>query len=237
MNWNDGSESHNVISRLRGEKKASTRAFQIAVLEILDGALRELAAGRMPGGDWSVQGFGMLRLYIKKIGRLHVWDTALRYPAVSMIHNHSWDLRSHVVSGVVQNTRYLVFENEEGARKYWGEKASIFKLEPFYKHTMITGYNCEVVVPQSTVFLHGYRPELFRAGEHYTQAASEIHRTDASDGTITLMERNEDVNGQADIFWPEGEEWGTARPRRATRDDLFPTLTLAAGKLESEIQS
>ena len=55
---------------------------------------------------WSVQGFGMLRLYIRKVGRLHIWDNELRYPGVSVIHNHSWDLESTIIVGAIRNTRY-----------------------------------------------------------------------------------------------------------------------------------
>jgi hypothetical protein len=169
--------------------------LRLAVTAILDNATAY---------EWSVQGFGMLRLYIRDIGRLHIWDSSLRYPDVSMVHNHSWDLRSTVVSGRLVNTRF------------WQHKAGA----PHQGKRLITGYQTRDVQDLGVVLLRAQTPEIYIPGDVYHQRASEIHRTDAEDGTITLMERKEDEQGQADVYWHAGTEWGTAKPRPATRDEI-----------------
>jgi len=179
--------------------------LQLAVLAILDNATNY---------EWSVQGFGVLRLYIRRVGRLHVWDSALRYPNVSMIHNHSWDLRSDVVFGHLQNTRY----NETS----WLPGMS--NPEPFCKQRLVTGYKTHMVSPVEHVELSHYPVEIYLPGDVYQQRAHEIHCTNAADGTVTLMARNEDENGQADVYWPRSGTWGTAKPRPATREEIEATV-------------
>ena len=55
---------------------------------------------------WSLQGFGMLRLYLTKEIRLHVWDTAYQVPNVSLLHDHPWDFTSVVIAGCMENRLY-----------------------------------------------------------------------------------------------------------------------------------
>ncbi len=83
--------------------------------------------------------------------------------------------------------------------------------------------------------LSPFTPEHYRAGQAYAQAANEVHRTDAQDGTITLMERPLDQDGHADVFWPVGEEWGNAKPRPATLAELQQVVPAAITNLEYEI--
>jgi hypothetical protein len=182
-------------------------ALRLAVIQILDHALDY---------EWSVQGFGMLRLYIRKIGRLHIWDDHLRYPNVSMIHNHSWDLRSTVVCGALANARYS--RDDVIGR-------------PYKTHRMITGYNCVTVSPVVDVRLLDHPIERYQPGDDYAQRAHEIHETLAKNGTVTIMQRNEDDNGQADIFWPADCTWGTAKPRAATQAEIQSTVERALGLL------
>lgn len=193
---------------------SNVRPLQLAVYQILATALTQVMTGTLPKG-WSVQGMGMLRLYIADIGRLHIWDSQLRYPGVSMIHNHSWDLRSTVVAGCLVNTIY----SEEPVG------------EEFLRRRLVTGYNCEFVEPAVPVHLVQWSRRAYLAGEVYAQNASEIHRTDAEDSTITIMERREDVNGEADVFWPAGTEWGTAKPRPATMAEIAQVTARAIENL------
>ena len=164
--------------------------------------------------EWSVQGFGMLRLYIRKIGRLHIWDSALRYPNVTMIHNHSWDLVSTVVCGRLVNTRYRISEkNEEGVS--------------FNQQQLITGYQTRMTTPVQTVPLSVRAEEVYTSGQVYSQYANEIHRTDAINGTVTLMERIDDEEGRAEVYWPSNTEWGTAKPRLASLEEVKTTVAKA----------
>lgn len=188
------------------------RALQIAVLGILD---------RADGYEWSVQGMGMLRLYIQKVGRLHIWDSRLRYPGVSMIHNHSWDLRSTIVSGTLLNTRYEIFPAGPPTH---------------FRRRLLTGYHCEFVASREQLCLIEAGPrERYYPGDCYHQRADVVHMTDAVDGCVTLMERREDVDGHADVFWKIGEEWGNARPRPATLDEVHMVTNHARQMLEDSL--
>lgn len=205
----------------------STRALQLAVIQILDAAVGQIEHGQPLYGDWSVQGFGVLRLYIRRIGRLHIWDSQLRYPGVSMIHNHSWDLRSTVVFGELRNTKFLELPADDlrsGSEAYW-------------KHRLLTGYKARVINGSEQVRLHKYPGKVYQPGEQYVQAADEIHLTETLDGTVTLMERNEDTNGEADVYWRVGERWGDATPRRATLDEVRSTILRALRWLEPANQT
>lgn len=189
----------------------NVKPLQLAILAILDKADQY---------QWSVQGFGMLRLYIRDIGRLHIWDDALRYPGVSMIHNHSWDLRSTIVCGEVVNHIYTREELCGFAYK---------------THRMITGYDCVTVTPEVDCRLLPEKAWSYGAGDVYKQTAHVIHETQAQNGTVTLMERHEDANGEADIFWPVGFEWGTARPKAATSEEVERTVARALQVLTASL--
>lgn len=197
----------------------NVRPLQLAILRLFDSALEcigsALPEDKIPIGDWSVQGFGMMRLYIRKVGRLHIWDSALRYPGVSMVHNHSWDLRSTVISGVLLN------------RRWEDADLNLSRGEPWKRRRIVTGYNCHFVEEISDVNLYERPHQYFFPGSVYSQAAAEIHMTDAEDGSITLMERNDNENGEADLFWRVGEEWGTAKPRPVTKEEVFDTIQRA----------
>lgn len=189
------------------------RALQLAVLQILD-------TSAIHPYYWSIQGMGMLRLYIRNLGRLHIWDSRLRYPGVSMVHNHSWDLKSTVVAGRIVNTKYIP-----------GPLGNAW-----HQRRLVTGYDCHFVEQDTVVSLHQGVDEVYLPGEEYVQQAHEIHRTDAEDVTITLMERREDVQGQADVFWRVGQTWGTAQPREATKEEIHRTCVRAIASLEWELQ-
>lgn len=208
------------IDRLEEIKKIAEDAIpkptplQVLTLAILDNQLAY---------QWSVQGFGVLRLYIRDVGRLHIWDSALRYPGVSMIHNHSWDLRSTIIFGCLVNTRYTTIPPEGYVP--WP------RPERYEGKRLITGYQTRDVVKLEPVTLYPDVVETFRSGDEYAQKAHEIHRTDAFDGTVTLMLRKEDENGQADVYWPAGTEWGTAKPRPATLEEIKSTVERALASI------
>jgi hypothetical protein len=201
--------------------RQNVKALQLAVLHILDTAVGQIDHGDPLYGDWSVQGFGVLRLYIRKIGRLHVWDSALRYRNVSLVHNHSWDLRSTVVCGRLVNTRFEETESEIG--------------HPYHGRRLVTGYQSQFVDSEFITTLLNQPRETYSAGDVYKQSAHEIHRTDPDDGTISLMERNEDVNGEANVYWQYGTTWGNAKPRRATLEEVRATSLRAVAVLEKEL--
>lgn len=198
-------------------------SLQYTILAILDDAKRH------EQHQWSIQGFGMLRLYVRDVARIHIWHSALRYPGVSMIHNHSWDLVSTVVVGQIINTR---FKETAGPCKCYGHRDCFHGPQGSY-HTQrrITGYQTVEVGPIVKTYLRSGDPEYYGPGDTYAQKAHVIHQTGAQDGTVTVMERKEDTEGQADIYWPHGTEWGTAKPRAATYPELLIGVNAALSLL------
>jgi hypothetical protein len=160
----------------------------------------------LPLENWTMQGFGFLRLRIASHVRLHVWDSRLRQPGVSDIHDHTqWAFTSLVISGSLVNIRYTI-----------GEAG-----EPFNQATL----NCGIgggMVDGSTkrVGLIAGQPELYLPGMTYRQEPDEVHRTMPADGTVTLVTQERRDVDTARVFWPVGGEWGDAIPRQATYEEV-----------------
>jgi hypothetical protein len=153
------------------------------------------------GFEWSLQGLGMLRLYLSRETRLHVWSDAHVVPGVSEIHDHPWGFTSEVVFGRVLNTRY-VFDHVFGV--------------PMNCRTLKCGPGGCLVGGQQVQYLKPLDRELIHVGEMYQQRRDEIHKSEPDDGTVTIITRQ--FEGDADharVFWPIGAEWGSAEPRKA----------------------
>lgn len=198
----------------------NVQPLRLAVVQILDAAVGQIDHEHSLYGNWSVQGMGLLRLYIRDLGRLHIWDDALRYPNVSMIHTHSWDLVSTIVCGQLSNFRY-----KEAV-------PSGYSL-PYKKQTIVCGYNTRSASHVVDTHLVGDQIETLNPGDLYRQRATEIHQTLARNGTVTIMERREDGEGQADVYWPSDCSWGDAKPRLATLDEIRASCERALELLET----
>src|SRR6266576_5021233 len=159
--------------------------------------------------EWQVQGLGMLRTYLSKERRLHIWYERLKYKNVSEMHTHPWNFRSYVVAGVVRNFKYLPTLKEHGTE--------------FYRQTIKCGVGGGLVGDPVKVNLISDLPEEFKEGETYFEKAPEIHLSVPSDGTVTMVKREflDDVD-HAYVFWKEGE-WGSAEPREATKEEITAT--------------
>lgn len=161
---------------------------------------------------WQVQGLGMLRTYLRDDWRLHIWDKSVRTPNVSPLHEHPWDLHSTIVAGTLYNTRYFPVTEYPGplslpVMKYngavikCGEGAcTLTDVQPFYLAEK----------PYETYF----------EGDSYYQSKDEIHKTDAEDGTVTLVYRTfYPEREKARVYWRTGE-FVSAEPRRATEEEI-----------------
>ena len=155
--------------------------------------------------EWSLQGFGMLRLHLPNDYRLHVWDSRYRSSGVSMIHDHmQWGLISTVIAGVLINRRYAEDPREAG----------------FLFTTLKPGYGCYFKHEPKETGLLELDPLTYLEGDSYSHKPDEIHQTDAQDGTVTLMHKKPTGDESARVFWPVGSEWGSAEPRRAYPEEV-----------------
>lgn len=155
--------------------------------------------------EWSLQGMGLLRLHLAGNCRLHVWDRRYRVPGVSMIHDHlQWALKSTVISGRLVNRRYYDFG------------LGTFDKATHLFATIKPGYGTFFKHEPKPVILACRGDEEYLPGQSYSQSPSEIHETDADDGTVTIMMKTPTSDESARVFWPAGEEWGSAEPRIAS---------------------
>lgn len=162
--------------------------------------------------DWSIQGLGMLRMYLNdksqsNMLRLHVWDSRYKVVNVSPIHDHPWDFESVIVAGAVKQTRYM-------------ENAGGYSKQLFNFCTIKCGAGACTLSEKTEILLSPFYEE-YREGQTYTQKKSEIHESFPEDGTVTLVSRSfGEKRDEARVFWRGDGEFVSAEPRPATPDEV-----------------
>jgi hypothetical protein len=162
---------------------------------------------------WTVQGLGMLRMHITENIRLHIWHSSLRVPNVSDIHDHvQWGLKSTIISGLITNIRFR--------RQIPGATFKMPGSREYLSARIKAGMGGGMEKQLGREWLLEGEEEYYYPGDSYTQAAVEIHRSIAHDGTITFMEKTPtaDVDG-ATVYWQHGD-WVDAMPRAATTEEI-----------------
>lgn len=177
------------------------------------------------GHEWTIQGFGMLRVYLTadKSWRLHVWDSRFRVSGVTDIHDHPWDFESKILGGLIMNRRFEVRESQTPDHpSHW-------------KTTILCGEDACVQDDAPTpVDLETRSIEVLTARhpgfEGYRQRAEEVHRTVPLDGTVSVVRRSflREDRDHANVFVPDGEEWVDAVPRKADLREVVSILRNAA---------
>lgn len=160
--------------------------------------------------EWSLQGLGMLRLYLSKEVRLHIWDSRYAVPNVSTIHNHPWSFTSEIIAGAVINVlfRKVMPLNNGQAPDY---------AKPYMTAVLQCGPGGCVKTEPERVMLQQYQQRVYEPGDYYEQKDFEIHQSLPRESTVTIVNRvfNADPD-HASVFWPEGTNWVSAEPRTAT---------------------
>lgn len=159
------------------------------------------------GHVWSLQGLGMLRLYLSKEVRLHVWSDHARVDEVSELHDHPWSFMSWIIAGKLKNTRFTKCDG--GGDRYMCQ-------------SLLCGTGGGLKGGPVPMQLSASRIEHYMEGDAYFQDAPEIHRSEPEDGTVTIIERrfSDDVD-HARVFWEEGKPWVSAEPRVATDSEVL----------------
>lgn len=167
--------------------------------------------------EWSIQGFGMLRAYFaERTMRLHIWDDRYRVPDVTLLHDHPWNFSSYIVAGQVEQYRYAPWDG--GARPF-GDAL----IEDYTEETIQCGpggFACNTTAPR---VLKRYPLEVYRAGQVYQQAATEIHCSLPVNGTITIIERKVPEGASPDhahVYYKPEAGWVSAEPRPATPEEI-----------------
>lgn len=168
---------------------------------------------------WQTQGLGMLRTYLSKEVRLHIWHRALVAPGASTIHNHPWDFESELVVGSLRNWRFSVNPSPG--------------LVPTHELARIRcGVGGGLVEGHPPTPVHLQR-SVDRPLERYSQNAEELHETDADDGTVTLVTRKFRPDEEhATVAYPVGTSWVKAEPRVATPSEAAIAVGAALLRFE-----
>lgn len=182
--------------------------------------------------DWTMQGLGMLRLYLRgqhgagDVMRLHIWDPDMAVENVSAIHDHPWGFTSTVLAGTMQNVRYW-----EDAACPGTECRDCGDYQRIRIRCGVGG--CAVSEIESAA-LHRLNIERYGAGEVYSQDAEELHRSFPSRGAVTIIERH--FTGadrdHANVYWKSGP-WVSAEPRPATRAEVQHMTELALSRWDA----
>lgn len=189
-----------ILQGFRTEGPLGLALTRGAVRALLDHTL----AGMVPPDAWSLQGFGMVRMYLDdaKVHRLHVWHNGHRVEDVSDIHTHPWDLESKVVAGRLVNTRYLEAPNNN-------QQAVVHRL------LIRPGEDAKGLAAAERVSMRAVSEEVHFPGSVYTQRAEEIHRTAFANGTVTVIKRHRgDRPDEAYSYYMNGT-WVDAAPAPA----------------------
>lgn len=186
--------------------------------------------------QWTVQGFGMMRLYLRKVGRIHVWDSRLRVRDVSDMHTHPWSLRSTIIAGTLVNERYATIPDTLPPN--FAAELAQGQIDEYYEQLLQTGEGGGLKGEPNVVRVRRMSQEVYRPGDVYSQGPAEIHVSKPEDGCVTLMERPKgpDYTEHAWVYWPRDRGqfgWTSAEPRVARDVEVAAAVALALTRWDS----
>lgn len=182
--------------------------------------VREILRHPFDHDGWTLQGFGMMRLYLddEQVERLHIWDVGEAFPNVSTIHDHPWDFDSRIVAGQMLNQRYVIGDPGTGQ----------FDL---HSSKLRTGEGGHLIGEPFRVGCERRLVERYVGGDEYHQDAPEFHESIPEAGTVTVINRKFHTERDvAQVCWFAGG-WGSAEPRPATEDEIEHFTHLARLRL------
>lgn len=197
-------------------------ATDVLAHKLLENDYKDVLAGRYDAvvSRWSYQGLGMLRCYMddRREHRLHVWNTDRAIENVSAMHTHPWDFESEILTGTVENVRYVRVADNRG--------------ELFDEYKLLCGENACTLSDPRPVYLTEFT-DWSGPGNRYYQRASEIHRSKPTTGCVTLVQRTVPEGKNPDhalVFTEHGKPWVDAAPRPATPQEILIFLGTALEK-------
>lgn len=156
--------------------------------------------------EWTLQGLGMLRLYLSTGMRLHVWSTQHAVKDVSVIHDHPWDFHSVVLCGRMID---MVYEIEPGEPTH-------------HEQSIMCGVGAHTITEKSNVRLALRSNDAHYAEDTYNRKAEQLHQSMPINGTVTLIDRTRFLPDRdlARVFFPLGTDFVSAEPRPATLEEV-----------------
>lgn len=161
-------------------------------------AVEALQSGHL---EWRHHGIGVLQAYLVEgedvEHRLHIWSRSLLKSGIEEsgdAHDHRFDMKSHVLFGVVFHERWRLDESSFGtwttmtlvhARAAGAEQKWHAPMAPTGKR-----YSCY----SNTIQI--------RAGEYYTFPAQQFHRSPVGEFAVTWVEKHNQTDAPARICHP-----------------------------------
>lgn len=145
--------------------------------------------------EWRHHALGMLQAELTDTLRVHVWHPRLvRFDSEARtIHDHRFDLVSHVFAGVVTDHHYYVHIGEEAPRRPGWENDDVTWKEAKawqIRHAKVQQHDMSDFSPLGTCF---YRPgsvRSFGAGETYKIARRSFHTSRIHKPAVTFVHRS-----------------------------------------------
>lgn len=181
--------------------------------------------------DWRVHGIGFIKAYVTpdKSTRLNIYNKKFITPGITIHHDHPWHLTSRILAGELTNTRFKRMKTTldiEASDEY-----------EIFNEGVINCANFRGVEDRPRLaYLASCKPEVYGPGKTYMQFADEIHKTEAVDGTVTLMRRTTALNGNgtARVFWPIGTQYVNADIPDFKKEDAEEAIAKAVELLREE---
>lgn len=179
------------------------------------------------GFDWTLQGFGMFRLYLSPELRLHVWSPSHAIPNVTMLHTHPWHFESHILQGEMRDRSYRVVSPNE----YPANQEPMTHRE---RRIRCGPGGCDTGEARDVCLL-AVDDRRFGAGGIYRRRATSLHESEPTPGCITVIRRTFLADTEhALVYCTLGEPWVSAEPRPATRMEIEEMREVALTAVQGE---
>lgn len=173
---------------------------------------------------WRHHSTGLLQAYLPNEDglRIHIWNRRLKLRDSGAMHNHRFDLQSHVLVGSLTHTRLILTPDEEnGTHNVWdipGASQGSNETLRLHDQTSVKGSRVNMAMIDT---------RRFEEGDSYTVRKWEFHwaRQEESDDelTVTLVRlHNKETDRPASLVYPYGHQ-----PTHAFTERPEPALMLS----------
>jgi len=164
-------------------------------------ALKAMVLALFPTLEWRHHGIGVLQGYVAEDAepevRVHVWDRALLKPGMDVsgdIHDHRFDLVSHVLVGAVAHEEIIPVSNDAGD---W----AMLKLTHARAAKENAYHGPTEPLPGRFGVLRS--AHVIEAGNTYRFPAGRFHRSPVLSNTaVTVVEKHNQTSASARILHP-----------------------------------
>lgn len=179
--------------------------------------------------DWTLQGLGMMRMYLRPTSmRIHVWMPEWKVPGVTEIHDHPYPLTSHIIAGVMGDVQFV--------RVQLGDDD--LRTGLYDEHSITCGVGKDDACATKTVALRSRPRKVYAAGDGYHVGKAIPHLSaPLASGTVTVIDRGKFTPGENDralVFSRHGEPFGSAVARPVTYDEWQLASNLAVRLIDQE---